>query len=121
MVGTGAEIVESRGGIDVAGDLIFQALQEECAEHDEALFVIDVQNIFVAAAFHRRGGSLKWGGVLNSNAGKRGVKHAHAGLKPGAYITYRRWERLVVRSGSLSGSQRGFGIVSRRKRRDECV
>src|SRR5271168_3585600 len=58
MVGAGAKIVESRGGIDVAGDLIPQALQEECTEHDEAFFVIDVQNIFVVAAFHRRGGSL---------------------------------------------------------------
>src|SRR6202007_57216 len=55
MVGTGTEIVESRGSIDVAGDLIAEALQEECAEHDEALFVIDVQNIFVVAAFHRLG------------------------------------------------------------------
>src|SRR5271163_2187964 len=62
MVGAGAKIVESRGGIDVAGDFIPQALQEECAEHDEAFFVIDVEDIFVAAAFYWRGG----GGSLHN-------------------------------------------------------
>src|SRR5271163_2805264 len=69
MVGAGAKIVESRGGIDVAGDFIPQALQEECAEHDEAFFVIDVEDIFVAAAFYWRGGRL------NGSCGGGGSLH----------------------------------------------